>query len=331
MTGIGSKVTVVSWVVAGGLAAWAAARVAGADRVRRTETAVVPLLSLTPQVAAAAPVAALGLRLARRPGPAATAALASTTLGLIVRSRGVPRRQPEAAGATLRVVTVNLHFGRAHAESVVARVRQAGADVLFVQELTADAVTRLKQAGLEDLLPHTQLELRLGRSRGSGIYSRFPLGEGPPLPPTCAAHPTALVELPGGESVELICAHPPAPALARRLRPWRAELAVLPPPGGLPRVIAGDFNATPDHAAFRAVLRLGYADSALQTGHALMRTWGPPDKRPRLTLDHVLVTRDCAVLACSVHVIPGSDHRAVYAEIRLPRRSVNHHTRSRCA
>ena len=319
MTGVGSRVTGICWVVAGGLAAWAAARVVGADRVRRTETAAVPLLSLTPQVAAAAPVAALGLRLAGRRGSAATAAFAATALGLIVRSRAVPRRQPEAGGPTLRVVTVNLYYGRAHAESVVARVRQAGADVLFVQELTADAVNRLKQAGLEDLMPHTQLELRAGRSCGSGIYSRFPLGEGPPVPPARAAHPTALVELPGGESVELICAHPSAPALARggAIR-WRSELAALPPPGERPRVIAGDFNATLDHAAFRAVLRLGYADAARQTGSALTRTWGPPGKRPLLTIDHVLVSRGCSVLACSVHVIPGSDHRAVYAELRLP-------------
>ena len=51
------------WVVAGGFAAWAAARLTAADRVRRTEIPVVPLLSVTPQVAAAAPWAALGLRL----------------------------------------------------------------------------------------------------------------------------------------------------------------------------------------------------------------------------------------------------------------------------
>jgi len=32
----------------------------------------------------------------------------------------------------------------------------------------------------------------------------------------------------------------------------------------------------------------------------------------------VLASRGCAVLDCAVHAIPGSDHRAVYAEIRLP-------------
>ena len=42
--------------------------------------------------------------------------------------------------------------------------------------------------------------------------------------------------------------------------------------------------------------------------------------RAVLTLDHVLADRSCAVLAYSVHVVPGSDHRAVYAEIQLPER-----------
>ena len=316
---VGSKVTSISWAVAGGLAAWAVARVTAADRVRRTETAAVPLLSFTPQVAAAAPWVAVGLRLAGRRGPAGTAAVAAAALGLVVRPRAVPRPQPGASGRMLRVLTFNMYFGRADAEVVVARVRQVGADVLFLQELTADAVTRLKQAGLEDLMPNSLVDLR-GGSRGSGIYSRFPLAEGPSVAPVHMAQPTALLELPGGDAVELVCVHPVTPQLGRGgAARWRAELSVLPPPSELPRVLAGDFNATLDHAAFRDVLRLGYADAAQQAGNALTRTWGPRSGGV-LTLDHVLVDRSCAVLACSVHLIPGSDHRAVYAEIQLPER-----------
>jgi endonuclease/exonuclease/phosphatase (EEP) superfamily protein YafD len=319
VTDLGSKVAGVSWLVAGGFAAWAAARVVGADRVRQTETVLVPLMSFTPQVAAAAPLAALGLRLAGRRGPAATAVLASAALGLVVRSRGVPRRQPEAAGPTLRVLTINLLVGRADPDAVVAQVREADLDVLFVQELTTGAQTRLKQAGLEDLLPHAQIEHKDGGPRGSGIYSRFPLSEGTPLPVTFAAQPTALLELPDGQQVGLICVHPRAPRMARGGSvSWRSELGVLPAPGKRPTLVAGDFNATPDHAAFRDILRRGYVDAAIQTGESLTRTWGRPRREPLLTLDHVLASRGCAVLACSVHAIPGSDHRAVYAEIRLP-------------
>jgi endonuclease/exonuclease/phosphatase family metal-dependent hydrolase len=314
-----SRVTNISWFVAGGLAVWAAVRVVAADRVRPTETPVAPLLSFTPQIASAAPWAVLGLRLARQRGPAATAALAATALGLVVRPRGIPRPQPKACGPMLRVLTANLYVGRADAEVVVALVRQVDADVLFLQELTADAVTRLKQAGLEDLMPHTRLDLR-GGSRGSGIYARFPLSDGPRVASVQSAQPTALLELPGGEAVELVCVHPSPPALIRQdvTTRWRAELEVLPAPGELPRVLAGDFNATLDHAPFRDVLRLGYVDAAQQAGNALTPTWGLPGKRALLTLDHVLVNRSCAVLACSVHVMPGSDHRAIYAQIQLP-------------
>ena len=320
MPGVGSKVTSLSWIVAGGLAGWAAARVMAIDRVRRAETAAVPVLTFTPQVAAAAPWAALGLRLARRRGPAATAAVAATALGLAVRPRRVPLPQPGATGPRLRVLTANLYFGRGDAEVVVSRVRQGSVDVLFLQELTADAVTRLKQAGLDDLMPHTQLDLR-GGSRGSGIYSRFPLTEGPAVAPTHMAQPTALLELPNGDTVELVGVHPVTPQLGRGGSvAWRTELGTLPPPGDLPRVLAGDFNATLDHAAFRDVLRLGYADAGRRAGKALTPTWGPPGRGPLFTLDHVLVSRACAILDYAVYLVPGSDHRAVLAEIQFPER-----------
>ncbi|HEV3293448.1 MAG TPA: endonuclease/exonuclease/phosphatase family protein [Streptosporangiaceae bacterium] len=320
MPDLGSRVlTGISWAVAGGLAAWAAARVTAADRVRRIEAPVAPLLSFTPQAAAVAPAVALALGLGRRKGPAATAALAAAALTVVVRPRAARRRQPAASGPTLRVLTVNLLCGRADAEVVVALVRRTGADVLFLQELTEDAVNRLKKAGLGDLMPQEVTELR-GGPRGSGIYSRFPLSERPPLAPVHAAQPTAVLELPGGNAVEVGCVHPhpPKPPWSRGVARWRRELAVLPPPGEVPRVLAGDFNATLDHALFRSVLRLGYADAALQAGNALAPTWGPAGRLALITIDHVLVDRRCAVLASSVHAVPGSDHRAVFAEVRLP-------------
>jgi endonuclease/exonuclease/phosphatase (EEP) superfamily protein YafD len=307
--------------VAGGLAAWTVARVAAVDRVRPTEATMVPLLSFTPQVAKAAPWAALALRLTGRRRAAATAGVAAAALGLMVRTRRLPRGEQGACGPLVRVLTNNMYFGRADAELLVARVRQLSVDVLFLQELTADAVTRMKRAGLDDLLPYSQLDLR-GGSSGSGIYSRFPLREGPAIADTNMAQPTALAQLPSGEAVELIGVHPAPPNLFRPggAARWRQELGVLTPPGDRPRVLAGDFNASLDHAAFRAVLRLGYKDAALRMGRALTPTWGPPERRAVLTLDHILVTGACNVLDYSVHVITGTDHRAVFAELQLPER-----------
>ena len=104
---------------------------------------------------------------------------------------------------------------------------------------------------------------------------------------------------------------------------WRDELSALPAvagPGGLPVVFAGDFNSTVDHAAFRRLLRRGYADAASQAGTGLLPTWGPVPggQRAVLTIDHILTDPRCAVLASSVHPLPGTDHRALFARIRLP-------------
>ena len=86
----------VEWVVAGALASFrAAARLAGADRLRFAEAWAVPLLSFTPQVTAGAWVSALLLRGA---GPAAATAVAGAALTAAVGPRAVPSRQPPAAG-----------------------------------------------------------------------------------------------------------------------------------------------------------------------------------------------------------------------------------------
>jgi endonuclease/exonuclease/phosphatase family metal-dependent hydrolase len=123
--------------------------------------------------------------------------------------------------------------------------------------------------------------------------------------------------------VQVVCVHPKPPkppwrpeATAR----WRSQLAGLPPPGDCPQILAGDFNATLDHAQFRRLLRLGYVDAASQAGHGLDLTWGPePHRRPALlAIDHVLADRRCAILATSAHQVTGSDHWAFYAELRLP-------------
>jgi endonuclease/exonuclease/phosphatase family metal-dependent hydrolase len=222
----------------------------------------------------------------------------------------------------LRVLTANLLAGRAMAEAVTELVGRKHADVLFVQELTGDATARLQRAGLGDLLPHQVTQPVPHSTRGS-IYARYPLRGGPPAAPRSAARCTARLDLPSGQFVYLACIHaaPPKPpwspgATAR----WRSQLSALPAPGDSPLILAGDFNATLDHAQFRRLLRRGYADAASQAGNGLSPTWGPqPGRRPALlAIDHVLTDRRCAVLSTSAHLLPGSDHRAVYAELRLP-------------
>jgi endonuclease/exonuclease/phosphatase (EEP) superfamily protein YafD len=308
----------VEWAVAGALAGWAAARLAGADRLRFAEAWAVPLLSFTPQVTAGAWASALLLRGA---GPAAAAAVAGAALTAAVGARAVPSCQPPAAGPVLRVLTANLLVGRAEAEVVAGLVCRKHVDVLFVQELTGEAAARLQRAGLGDLLPHRVTQPVPHGTRGS-IYARYPL-RGGLLAAVSAARCTARLDLPSGQFVQLACIHaaPPRPpwspgATAR----WCSQLSALPAPGEGPCILAGDFNATLDHAQFRRLLRRGYVDAASQAGKGLSFTWGPrPDRRPTLlAIDHVLIDRRCAVVTTSAHWLTSSDHRALYAELRLP-------------
>ncbi len=308
------------WMVAGVLAGWAAARLTGADRLRLAETWTVPVLSFTPQVTAAAWAGALLLPGA---GPAATAAVAGAALTVAVGPRVLAHRQPLAAGPVLRVLTANLLAGRAAAGGVVDLVRRTRADVLFVQEVTDGATARLRQAGLGDLLPYPAPR-PAPRGTQDRIYARYPLRGEPHDSSVRAARSTARLDLPSGPSVQLTCIHAVPPRPARRppgpAARWRTELAALPAPGDGPCILAGDFNATLDHAQFRRLLRRGYADAAREAGHGLSLTWGPrPGQGPALlAIDHVLTDRRCAVLATSTYRLPGSDHRALYAELRLP-------------
>jgi endonuclease/exonuclease/phosphatase family metal-dependent hydrolase len=135
--------------------------------------------------------------------------------------------------------------------------------------------------------------------------------------------PTVLIDGggPAALDVELTAVHlTPPSASAGLVRGWTADLAALPgPAAGVLRVLAGDFNASMDHAAFRRVLSLGYRDAAREAGRAMVWTWAPLRLRfPRLAIDHVLIDPRIGVAAVDVVAVGGSDHRALLADLVLP-------------
>jgi endonuclease/exonuclease/phosphatase (EEP) superfamily protein YafD len=232
---------------------------------------------------------------------------------------------PGGEGATLRVLTLNVKGGVADAEAITASVAALDVDVLAVQELTSGLVRRLALSGLADLLPQSQLEPREG-SRGTGLWTRWPLTPLPSVAGLTAATLRVRVDPPGGPAVTVTAVHPVAPVADREHR-WREELgliqAILGSTSG-PQLAAGDFNASRDHGPFRALLRSGFVDCA---DAARRRSWPgftwPADRRypPLMRLDHVLAPRDGAVVheARTIRV-PGSDHEGVLAvlEFRSP-------------
>jgi endonuclease/exonuclease/phosphatase family metal-dependent hydrolase len=140
------------------------------------------------------------------------------------------------------------------------------------------------------------------------------------MPETVLSQPSAVVDLPGREDVELTAVHVQPPLYDEDVPIWRTELAALPrsTPNKRVRVLAGDFNATLDHAPFRDLVERGYADAAEETGEGLDPTWSSLPTGPPLTIDHIVTDNRCAISSYAVHDIPGSDHNAIIAEIILP-------------
>jgi endonuclease/exonuclease/phosphatase family metal-dependent hydrolase len=206
-------------------------------------------------------------------------------------------------------------------------VRDRRVDVLALQEYTREAEAALDRAGIATLLPYRETHPAGGGS-GSAVYSRLPLNEGGVRTNQCGfLQAYATVTVPGKIPVLVESAHPSAPSDLKNLDCWRADLAGEPgatdppaTPDGPVRVLAGDFNSTLDHHALRRLIGRGYRDAAESAGRGLAGTWGPYGGSlvPPVTIDHVLVDRRIGVGAVGVDRLPGSDHRAVFAELTVP-------------
>ncbi|MEU6667027.1 endonuclease/exonuclease/phosphatase family protein [Streptomyces sp. NPDC046727] len=222
--------------------------------------------------------------------------------------------------ATFRVLTSNVEFGRG--TPALARILRAEQpDVVFVQECESGCRATLDH-DFATVYPHRRA-VEADGSRGSLILSRFPLR------PTAGVRGT--MGMPGavadvrGHAVRLQLAHP-MPPLPEQLGLWRGELgrlrAFAATGGDTPTILAGDFNASQDHAAFRHILDTGLTDAARLTGHDRAPSW--PSRTASVIgaqIDHVLVTRDFAATRARFLRVSGTDHRALVADLTLHRRT----------
>ncbi|MEV6815365.1 endonuclease/exonuclease/phosphatase family protein [Micromonospora sp. NPDC051296] len=311
--------TALCWLAVAPGAGWTVARLVGLDR-----GPLVQALAFTPYAAAGSLVPLVLMLALRRRWPAVVAALTTVALLAMVAPRALPTPQPSAGGPTVRVLTANLLAGAADPWTLVDLVRTERVDVLVVQEFTPTAQAELDRLGLDRLMPYRQLNPVVG-TPGSGLYSRHPINDGGIRQLRGGwgfTQAYATVTVPGAPPVRVESAHPAAPYALDQTGYWRADLAAQPAatPDGPLSILAGDFNATLDHAPLRALLDTGYADAAASVGAGLTGTWGPYDGDliPPVVIDHVLVDHRIAVRAVAVHPLPGSDHRMVLAELRLP-------------
>ncbi|NMM22282.1 MAG: endonuclease/exonuclease/phosphatase family protein [Phycicoccus sp.] len=223
----------------------------------------------------------------------------------------------------LVVMSANLQFGRADAPSLVTAVREHRVDVLVLLEVTPAFVERLTGAGLDAVLPESVGVARQGAG-GTIIRSRIPMTLVAPgiddVSPYAFNEPVVSIHRPDGDVVlRAVHARPPVPSGAR----WRSGLADLRAwrerqPAGQPLVMAGDFNSSLSHPAFRQVAET-MTDAHRGAGQGWVRTW-PVGSRvpPFVQLDHVLM-RGLQVVDAGTVTIAHTDHRAIWARLSPPR------------
>ena len=285
---------------------------------------LVGLTALRPYVTTATVVAAAVLARRRPVAASVLAGLAAAAAPPLAR-RLVHGPAITGHADDLTVLAANVWHGRADPVALAGLLERERPDLVALSEAGE------RYAGL--LRPHIAA---LGYRAWASVPPGVPDGDGVVL---LAGPRTGRLTVTGGPEMRtrhlratggilgeraLVIAHTAAPTTAASTRHWHADLAHLARWSREPvaPIIAGDLNATLDHARLRAVL--GPVRSAsIGSGHGLTGTF-PTPLRPNwpavvgIHIDHVLVPEGTAVVRYSILDVPGSDHRAVLARVRPP-------------
>ncbi|MFI5803524.1 endonuclease/exonuclease/phosphatase family protein [Streptomyces sp. NPDC051561] len=291
-----------------------ACRALGIDGV----TPLPQLLAFLPWLLAPSLCALLLATLARNPLLIALALTLTAANAWYLRPYGTDTTPSTPALTTLRVLTANVEFGQA-TPALITAVRREKPDLVFVPECDYGCARALAKELPTASYPYREV-IEAHGPEGSAILSTHPLRAAARIPSTLAMPgATAVVQ---GQEIRVQLAHP-LPPVPRILGRWRSELRAIEEYAGAgsgPTLIAGDFNASQDHAAFRRILDAGSGlrDSAALAGSARTPTW-PTSTTPVLgtQIDHVLVSKHFSVSAVRFLDLAGTDHRAVLADLKL--------------
>lgn len=238
-----------------------------------------------------------------------------TALGLLwplgLAPGEAPAGRPER---TFRVVAANALKRNRQPEEWAGAIGALRPDVLCIAELTPAIAAALDDAGVGSELAH-RCDVVQRDPAGTGLWSRWPLSDDRVLH---AGHamPVARIDEVGAT---VVAVHTFAPASPWKQRVWwrsfdAVESLVRSVEG--PLVVAGDFNATAAHGPLRRLVGGSLLrDAHVSAGRPFARTF--PAALPVALLDRVLVSPEVAVEAIAEHRAPGSDHRAVTADLAV--------------
>lgn len=224
-------------------------------------------------------------------------------------------------GKPLRIMTANIYQHNRQPDAVQATFLAADADVLVTNE-TQKSLTR-GAGSLAARYPYRLSLSTTGEVLRTVIWSRYPMREGRLLlddlvEPT-GAH--AIIDLGEGFEVSVLAMHLAHPIIGNQQTQIEAldRLAEGLP---YPRIVLGDFNATPWSWA---VMRIEKLTGTRRIG-GYRPTWAGiyPNEFGRLRallgqpIDHILVSDTVGVVGIETVTVPGSDHKGIVADLLVP-------------
>ena len=257
--------------------------------------------------------------------------------GGVLVARGL-RQRPVDAGA-VSVLSLNTEREGADVEAVAGLADTVGADVLVLPETTqrygrrlAEALTEKKgsgaqppgfavfsDTGMPSDLAEQGIDQNSDPAYSTTVLVASRLGGYRQVEESAGAgFGTVRLEPESGDGPVIVGAHtyPPLPGAMTWWRSSVADVASLCRRSTAGLIVAGDFNATRDHAPLRDLG--GCTSAGEQAGIGGLATWPSSTGTTLLgaTIDHVLV--DGAVWEGKegrVVTIPGTDHRAVVVQL----------------
>lgn len=234
---------------------------------------------------------------------------------------------PLSAGPTLPIPQMPRHDGlrlfsanvRAESEQipqVIGAAIAVDADLVLLQEIGPEDIAPMLDRAVDAGFGHRILDPLPGYF-GGAVLSKWPV-DGSAI--SVGGYPmiSARVRTPEGD-LGVVNVHAVAPLDRENHRVWRtqlAELRTMLTTTASPLVLAGDFNATPDHVELRRVAEAGIRSQVLGLGSsATFPDHGPLP--PLLALDHVIASRDVVLVGWSTVEVAGSDHRGLIVDLVL--------------
>ena len=231
----------------------------------------------------------------------------------------MPTMQARQGYAQVRVASLNVWFANVDYDGVAAWIEQSDPDVVVLVEVNPAWHEALAQR--LPAWPHQHYQdiagksgkLFLSKTEPLSVVSISSVDGRPPLLATLYIDGATL-------RVGAVHAHWPIGAGNSSIRnKMLGEIALLANSEETPFIAAGDFNVSPFSPHFQSMVHNGGLRRA-SAGWGWQPTWPHFLPIAGIEIDHILVPRSVFVTGFRVQKGPGSDHRALIADLEVPRR-----------